>query len=90
MTIQKENLPNHSEATVARVFTEPPDGWCAKVVRPQGKEMTRSCLPTLLIVCDIDGELFPSLQTRIETRSTGPIQIHTRVREGTLCHGMSE
>jgi hypothetical protein len=90
VTIRKKNLPNHPETTVACIFTEPPDGCRAKVIRPQGKEMTR-CLPTFLIVCDTDGKLFPSLQTRIKTRcSTGPIQIHTRILEGTLCHGMRE
>ncbi len=30
VTIRKENLPNHSEATVTRIFTEPPDGCRAK------------------------------------------------------------
>jgi hypothetical protein len=48
------------------------------------------CLPTLFIVRDLDGELFPRLQARIETGrvSTACGQIHTRVIEETLCHGM--
>jgi hypothetical protein len=43
-----------------------------------------------LIVCDLDGELFPGLQARIESGgvSTFCCQIHTGVREGTLRHGM--
>jgi len=44
----------------------------------------------LLIVGDPDSELFPGLQTRIKTRSTAIIQIHTRVFEGTLRHGMRD
>jgi len=44
----------------------------------------------LLIVGDTDSELFPGLQTRIKTRSTAIIQIHTRVFEGTLRHGMGD
>ena len=74
---------------MARIFTEPPDSYRVKVIRPQGKELTR-CLPTFLIICDLDGKLFPGLQTRIKTRSCAVIQIHTRIPEGTLCHGMRE
>jgi hypothetical protein len=74
---------------VARSLTEEPDGYHVKLLRHKGKEITR-LLPTLLIVGDPDSELFPGLQTRIKTRSTAIIQIHTRVFEGTLRHGMRD
>ena len=47
-------------------------------------------LPTFLIICDLDGELFVGLQARIKPGrvSTFCGQIHTGVREGTLRHGM--
>ena len=48
------------------------------------------CLLTFLIVRDLDGKLRPILQTRIKTHSTGPVQIRTRILEGTLCRGKSE
>jgi len=85
----EKNLPNHPETTVARSLTEVPDGYHVKLLRHKGKEITRF-LPTLLIVGDPDGKLFPGLQTRIKTSSTAIIQIHTRVAEGTLRHGMRD
>jgi hypothetical protein len=87
----KEHLPNHSETTVARIFAEEPDGCRVDSLRHKGKEKTR-CLRTCLIIYDLDGELFTGLQARIKTSrvSAGCGQIHTRVREGTLCHGMSD
>jgi hypothetical protein len=89
ITIRKENLPNHPETTVARSLTVEPDGYHVKLLRHKGKEITR-LLPTLLIVGDPDSELFPGLQTRIKTLSIAPIQIHTRIFEGTLRHRMRD
>lgn len=88
---KKKNLPNHSESTVVHVFAEEPDGCRAKVILDQkGKGNKDVCLPTFSIVRDLDGKLRPILQTRIKTHSTGPVQIRTRILEGTLCRGKSE
>ena len=44
-------------------------------------------LLTLLIVCDLDGELFPLLQARIE--SGGVVARRAGIQESTLRDGMS-
>ena len=89
VTNRKESLPNHTETTVARSLTEEPDGYNVKLLSHKGTKLRDFCL-TLLIVGDPDSELFSRLQTRIETRSIAIIQIHTRVFEGTLRHGMRD
>ena len=47
-------------------------------------------LPTFIVVRDLEGELLPRLEARIETGRvpTACGQIHTRLFEEALCHGM--
>ena len=94
-TTSRKRENNKFESAQTRPFRDHNGpGLCRKTrwlsheeVTPQEKEVT-NCLPTFLIVRDLDSELFPGLRTRIKTRSISVVQIHTRIVEGTLCRGM--
>jgi hypothetical protein len=74
-------------------FTEEPDGYSSRVVQQQTNEENKYIfLLTLLIVCDLDGELFPGLQARVEPGGvrTRRGQRHAGARERTLRDGVSD
>ena len=94
-TTSRKRENNKFESAQTRPFRDHNGpGLCRKtrwlsheVVTSKEKEVIR-CLLTFLVVCDLDAELFPGLQTRIKTRSIRVIQIHTRIVEGTSRHGV--
>jgi len=61
--LRKKHLPDHSEATVVRIFTEEPDGCRVVLINPndnEGKTANAFLVLTDLVVCDLKGEFFPA------------------------------
>jgi hypothetical protein len=90
--LEEGHLPDKSGATVPRHFAEEPDGCNNRVGQQQSKRNEYVFLLTLLIICDRDGELFPGLQTRVESGRVRAIRSQRRagVPERTLRDGVQD